>query len=153
MESNFQKRVNQVSTGRDPSFDDVVKISVGNATHRGTGTIAIAVDGKITGANASLLGNGVLQGDTLVANGIQYQFTKVPTTNADGDTGGIVHPFPVVAINATADAYILRKVARPANNRSKVFAIWQPPIGRYQHDVSHGEPCSIQAVCREQNAI
>jgi len=136
MESNFQKRVNQVSTGRDPSFDDVLKISVGDATHRGTGTIDIATDGKVNGSNSGLVASGVVQGDTLVVNGVEYRILTTPVTDVVGaaaDTGARVGAI-TVAIPATTDAYILRKKLRPANNRSKVFAIWQPPIGIMDHD-------------------
>ena len=137
MESNFQKRVNQVNTGRDPHFDDVIKISVGNATHRGTATIDIATDGKANGAQTGLVASIVVQGDILVVDGVEYRILTAPTgdvaNDAPADTGARVGAI-AVAIPATTDAYILRKKARPANNRNKLLALWQPPIGIMDHD-------------------
>ena len=63
MESNFQKRVNQVSTGQDPAFDDVLKLPIGDPTHLGTATIQFdAADGVAAGVNTTF--KTLLLGDT-----------------------------------------------------------------------------------------
>jgi hypothetical protein len=131
MESNFQKRVNQVSTGQDPAFDDVVKLPIGDATHLGTATIEFKVaDGVASGTDTAF--NNLVIGDTLVVKGKEYKIDAIASATALT----VIPKLPITA--ATTDAYVLRKVARPANNRSKVFAIWQPPIGIMDHNDALG---------------
>jgi len=131
MESNFQKRVNQVSTGQDPAFDDVLKLPIGDPTHLGTATIKFdAAGGVAAGVNTAF--NTLLLGDTLVVKGKEYKINAIASATALT----VIPKLPITA--ATTDAYVLRKVARPANNRSKVFAIWQPPIGIMDHNEALG---------------
>jgi hypothetical protein len=104
---------------------------VGDATHQLTGTVAItAATGAIVGVNTALLQLDI--GDTLVLKGVPYTCTVKPTA-ADG-TDGRVLPKPSADIGANADAYIIKNKRRDGGQRNKVFVLWQPPIGIFDHD-------------------
>ena len=132
LESDFQKRVNQVSsdTYLDPD-GECERLFVGDATHQLTGTVLItAATGVLTGADTALL--QLKKGDTLVVAGVPYTCSVAPTVDA-GATGAVL-PKPAADIGPIADAYIIKNKRRDGGQRNKVYALWQPPIGIFDHD-------------------
>jgi hypothetical protein len=128
LESNFQERINKVSSGSDSKYDDTRKVAIGDAAHFLTGTVAIAAaDGAVTGVT-TLLDKAVV-GDKLVVRGTAYTITVVT-----GPLALTVWPFPPANTVATADAYILKTIPKPSGHRNTVFVLWQPPIGIMDHD-------------------
>jgi hypothetical protein len=132
LESDFQKRVNQVSldTALNPE-GECERLFVGNDTHQLTGQIGItAATGAIAGGDTNLLQLKV--GDTLVVAGIPYVCSVAPTGVLG--TNGRVLPLPAGDIAGTADAYIIKNKRRDGGQRNKVYALWVPPIGIFDHD-------------------
>ena len=133
LESDFQKRVNQVSmdTFINPE-GECERLFIGDDTHQLTATVAItAATGAIVGGNTNFMQLKV--GDTLVVAGIPFVCSVAPTV-ATGNTAGCVLPLPVANIGATADAHIIKNRRRDGGQRNKVYALWVPPIGIFDHD-------------------
>jgi hypothetical protein len=131
LESDFNKRVNAVA--RDTStYPDgqPQRLFVGNAANQTTGTVAIDVAGVITGVNTALL--QLARGDTLVVEGVSYTVNTSPTNNTG--TNSLVSPIPAVAVPATTNAYIIKNTGRKdGGQRNKVYVVWQPPVGIFDH--------------------
>ena len=112
------------------------RLFVGDATHQLTGTVQIlAAGGIVNTVNCALL-NSLALGDTLVVVGVPMKCITSATTNADGDSGARVQvlyggDYPAAP---TANAYIIKAKRRDGGQRNKVYALWQPPIGIFDHD-------------------
>lgn len=137
MEADFQKRVNQVSTGVMPGVGSQGEtVNVGNATHFSTATIAIATGtGAITGVNTALLDKGIKVGDKLVVRGVEYNVKTAPTSNTGA--GMTVVPIPAANLAASPDTYAIRS-ADAGGSRNRVFCNYVPPIGIFSHDKPMG---------------
>ena len=132
LESDFQKRVKQVSrdAGINPE-DEGERVFIGDDTHQLTGTVALtAATGTTQGADTNLMQLKI--GDTLVVAGVPYTCSVAPT-NADGTNGRVI-PRPTADTGAITDAYIIKNKRRDGGQRNKVYALWVPPIGIFDHD-------------------
>ena len=133
LESSYAKRISSVST--TPLVDDdYEKVHLFDDT-KVVCTVAIAITtGAVTAsANSGIGTRGLKVGDLIFANGFVGTITTAPLV--DG-TGMIVQPFPNVNIDATTNCYGLKK--RNGGSRNKTYALWQPPIGIFDHDKPMG---------------
>ena len=110
LESDFQKRVNQVS--RDSFVNPEgqgERLFIGDDAHQLDATVAITqATGALAGVNTALL--QLKKGDTLVVLGVPYTCVVAPT--ADNGTAGVVLPAPLITVAATEDAYIMKNTRR-----------------------------------------
>lgn len=136
VESDFAKRVDQVSVGMNTkTHSSAIYTDLGDATHFGTGTVAIAhTTGAVTGVNTEL--RKLRVGDKLVQkDGREFTVTAA-ATNALGQNMTVEPVFAAPNVGPTADFYGLVKSA--GDGRNRVFAIWQPPIGISDYDQPMG---------------
>ena len=125
--SDFQERVNQVASDSNVlSKGDMERRFVGDANNQTTGTVAVtAATGIVTGVNTDL--TQVLKGDVLVVDGIPL------TATSNGTLLSVIVIPPLADIGATADAYIIKQTPKEGDGRNRIYAMWQPPIGLFDH--------------------
>ena len=132
LEADFQKRVNAVSLDSFINPEgQCERLFIGDAAHQTTATLArgAANNPPYVGANTVL--TQLAAGDTLVISGRPYLCSTAPTN--DAGAAMVLVPTPA-DFGPTADAYILKNVRRDGGQRNKVFAMWQPPVGIFDHD-------------------
>lgn len=135
LEASYAKRISNVSARPIPTLsDDYERVSL-EAVGAPDCTLAVtAADGRVTGQRTVLDTAGLVNGDLLFIDGHVGRITTVA-----GDpvgAGMVITPFPTADIAATTNVYGLRK--RNGGSRAKTFAIWQPPIGIFDHDKPMG---------------
>ena len=131
MEADFQTRSNMVSSGVKSIMDGTSKvINVGDATHFTTALISVlAADGVATGTNTAFQTNGIVAGDKIMINGSEYNIMADPAT----ETALIITPKPTANITNTSNVYIVR-AGTDTDSKNRVFAMFQPPIGIFDHE-------------------
>ena len=112
-----------------------------------TSTCAIATDGTVTGALATLFLSGMPQesnptggplipGDLLVVDGVPY---NIVFRAGQTETLTSVSPGPSVPIGASTNWFVVRAdTIRAPQSFNTVYAIWQPPIGIFDFDEELG---------------
>tara|TARA_R110000782_G_scaffold206115_1_gene294357 strand:+ start:1864 stop:3396 length:1533 start_codon:yes stop_codon:yes gene_type:complete len=138
LEPDFQKRVNNTASDV-PSLMDVnqqtVKLGDTNANQH-LYQVAIALDGVVVGTNTAFQTAGVVVGDELLVNG---QTFTVVVVGANPETQLTVSPAPAVVVNTGATGSALKLLReQDGAGRPIVYAIWQPPIGIFDHHRTMG---------------
>ena len=130
IEADFDKRVRDVSAtgGAEPESEGTI-ISVGDATHFADATVAIAVGGIVAGNFTEFTKAKV--GDTLVVAGGRYSITGITSNTV------LIVAGETVVVAATTDAYIIGQ-KDTGKHRNVVSAMWQPPIGIFDHTAPIG---------------
>ena len=138
-EPDFQKRIAYTSSNNTHStlLTGAKFINLGSDGHYDDGSITVSGAGGHVGTNTSL--NRLAVGDAIVVAGIEYVIT-VAATNA---AGANLATFPVLAagVYTTSIQYTgLGKFDTADNTEEKntIFAIFQPPVGIFQHPHAMG---------------
>jgi hypothetical protein len=130
LEPDFQRRVNNTASNVPPTFyENTQTVKLSTAANASTYSVAV------TAANGAVLGVNTLF-DTLLAVGDQVLIKDTVYTVASiaDPLNMVVSPAPLVDIAAVADGSAMKLVREDdGSGRSTVYAMWQPPIGIFDH--------------------
>ena len=136
LEPDFQKRVNDTASDI-PSFlsDNVQTFKLGAVNHQHDYKLDEVKDtGVVSGVNTDFTAAGVAVGDQILINGV----IKTVTVVTDATTLTVV-PVSYVAVAGAADGSGLRLTReQDGSGRATVYAMWQPPIGIFDHHKAMG---------------
>ena len=133
-EPNFQKRVAYTSDGiyKPTLLEGGEFLNLGAVDHYDDGSVAINAAGVFDGTNTAL--NKLQVGDSIVINKTPYTVT-VAATNAAGANMATIPIAPIgtfkTASQITGIATV--NVANETEAKTKIYAIFQPPVGIFQH--------------------
>jgi hypothetical protein len=138
-EPNFQKRVNDITGGLEPGDipTEVVSVQVPGVPQLG---FTIAVDGQITLTNGTLA--RLATGDFLVVQGSTYRISNKQSDTQAFLAGAQRTADLVVTATGSDGVYGLKRT--DGGGRNTVSALWQPPIGIFDHDVMGAGDYRIQ---------
>jgi hypothetical protein len=132
LESSFAKRTSKVSL-TPMNYEDYEKINLNNEAKTST-QVGVTATGVVSGVDSALNTIGLKVGDLLFVDGFVGTITA-PATAPDG-TGMTVSPFPATTIAPVNNCYGMKK--RNGGSRNITYALWQPPIGIFDHDKPMG---------------
>jgi hypothetical protein len=131
LEPDFQKRVNSTAADTPAIFDDHVQtVKLGDTNNQADYRFQIlAADGVVTGTNTAFQTAGVVVGDQLLVLGAVYTVAVVTDENTL-----TVSPKPTVDVDTGANGSALKLLReQDGSGRQVVYAMWQPPIGIFDH--------------------
>lgn len=99
-----------------------------------TGVSTLFQTGMPDPATGAPSGASVVIGDIIVIGGIRY-----PVLQINSETELVIANAPAIALGATINWHIIRKdVIRAPQASNVIYALWQPPLGIFQHDGALG---------------
>jgi len=137
VEADFQKRVAQIASD-DPLFADAQEGSYINLTtapaipNNVDITAAGLVNTAAAGSVVPIYANLAVGDYVTVNNGSAYR------VEVAGAAGVLTLSYRGAALTNANLSYGIRSVRRDGGQRNVVYALWQPPIGIFQHDKPMG---------------